>query len=65
MSGLRRFKTASVRLTAEQLAASWMKIVFSWAPPLRAGKATHVIVMECVHPYTRDSRGRSGVSSLG
>lgn len=47
----------NAQLTGEQVAVSSMKIVFSWAPLLCVGKATHVIVMECVHPYIRDSRG--------
>ena len=38
-------------LTGEQVAVATMKTVFSWAPPLRAGKATHVIVMECVQSF--------------
>lgn len=38
-------------LTGEQVAVASMKMVFSWAPPLRAGKATHVIVMECVQSF--------------
>lgn len=28
-----------------------MEMVFLWASPLRAGKATHVIVMECVQSF--------------
>lgn len=38
-------------LTGEQVAIASMKIVFSWAPLLRAGNATHVIVMECVQSF--------------
>lgn len=38
-------------LTGEQVAIASMKMVFSWAPPLRAGNATHVIVMECVQSF--------------
>lgn len=38
-------------LTGEQVAVALSKMVFSWAPPLRVGNATHVIVMECVQPF--------------
>lgn len=38
-------------LTGEQVAVAYMEMVFLWAPPLRAGKATHVIVMECVQSF--------------
>lgn len=38
-------------LNGEQVAVASTKMVFSRAPPLRAGKATHVIVMECVQSF--------------